>query len=358
MRALVPEDLTTGRAIAERATKSLARALLASARALALPDRDPMQVAQAEWSHDDATRTILRAAVAPASTANAANAVLLETAVAGVVLGGVGAGADLLRRGLVLSFGRSASIKLPALIADATHGAFVAEDGVIPAYQESTASPPTLVPHKLCGIWTMTNEMLTGSNAEALITEAARRSIGLALDFALFDAASGEVSAVSAATPERSPAGRAAFCLRGDARRHPHAAERGRANRWRRRADRRQRERGHAVGTLARRRVAPGAGLADGQFHRLARGCYRRPCCRHRPRDRDRDQQGRIDPPGGHRAAGDRLAGIAADDRGAGSKPFSDRQRGTEAAAAGDVDEAPCGGRRMAHDKLVTHGRS
>jgi hypothetical protein len=150
MRALVPEDLTTGRAIAERATKSLARALLASARALALPDRDPMQVAQAEWSHDDATRTILRAAVAPASTANAANAVLLETAVAGVVLGGVGAGADLLRRGLVLSFGRSASIKLPALIADATHGAFVAEDGVIPAYQESTASPPTLVPHKLC----------------------------------------------------------------------------------------------------------------------------------------------------------------------------------------------------------------
>jgi hypothetical protein len=176
-------------AIAERARKSLARALLASARSVSEPDRNPHRIVARDWSHDDGAALILKTARAPTSTADIA---LLQTIIEAAVLGASGAGGELLRRGLMLSFGRAASISLPALIADASHGAFVGEGAPIPVYKQSIGTPTKLEPHKLMSIWTATREMLEGSNAEALITDCAKRSIGLTLDAHLFDDVAGD----------------------------------------------------------------------------------------------------------------------------------------------------------------------
>jgi hypothetical protein len=91
-----------------------------------------------------------------------------------------------------LSFGRAAAISIPALIADANHGAFVGEGQPIPMYALHIDTPTMLAPHKLASMWSMTREMVEGSNAEALTTEAMKRSIGLTLDAVLFDAIAGD----------------------------------------------------------------------------------------------------------------------------------------------------------------------
>lgn len=142
-----------------------------------------------QWPQDDGAKLVLKGAVAPTSTAQT---VLLQEIVTAAVLGATGAGATLLQRGLVLSFGRNSSISLPVLIADASHGAFVGEGQPVPVYQGNVGAPVTLEPHKLMALWTMTREVLEGSNTEALVTECAKRSIGLALDQALFDTIAGD----------------------------------------------------------------------------------------------------------------------------------------------------------------------
>ena len=91
-----------------------------------------------------------------------------------------------------MSFGRAAAISIPALIADANHGAFVGEGQPIPMYALHIDTPTMLAPHKLASMWSMTREMVEGSNAEALTTEAMKRSIGLTLDAVLFDAIAGD----------------------------------------------------------------------------------------------------------------------------------------------------------------------
>ena len=50
-----------------------------------------------------------------------------------------------------------------------------------------------MVPRKLATIVTLTSEMLVGSNAEALVTDLLARSVGLALDSALFDFAAADL---------------------------------------------------------------------------------------------------------------------------------------------------------------------
>jgi len=178
-------------ALGDRARRSLSRALLASARACFETDRNHHRVAEKTWPADDGALAILnKGAVAPASTAN--TGALLQTIVEAAVLGAVGAGAQLLRRALTLNFGRAATISLPTLIADASHGAFVGEGMPVPAYGGNTATPVTLTPHKLMAIWTATRETIDSSNAEALIEECAKRSIGLTLDAILFDAVAGD----------------------------------------------------------------------------------------------------------------------------------------------------------------------
>jgi Phage capsid family len=176
-------------ALAARARKSLARALIASARACFEPDRDHHRVVEKMWPHDDAAALILKTARSPASTADTA---LLESVVSAAVLGATGAGAALLARGLVLSFGRAATITLPVLMADASHAAFVGEGAPVPVYSGNVGTPVTMEPHKVMALWTMTRELIDGSNAEVLIGEAAKRSVGLALDAHLFDSVAGD----------------------------------------------------------------------------------------------------------------------------------------------------------------------
>lgn len=176
-------------AITHRARRSLSRALAASARGVFRTDKDARPILARDWPQDDGAALVLKGAVAPTGTAETA---LLTEIVSAAVLGATGAGATLLQRGLVLSFGRAASISLPTLICDAQHGAFVGEGQPVPVYSGSVGTPVTLVPHKLMAIWTMTRELIEGSAAEALITEAARRSLGLVLDAHLFDTAAGD----------------------------------------------------------------------------------------------------------------------------------------------------------------------
>jgi hypothetical protein len=56
----------------------------------------------------------------------------------------------------------------------------------------TSGSRAILEPRKLAAIVTLTEEMLASSNAEALVTDAVTRSVGLALDAALFDAVAGD----------------------------------------------------------------------------------------------------------------------------------------------------------------------
>ena len=55
-----------------------------------------------------------------------------------------------------------------------------------------TGKSVAVVPRKLASIVTLTAEMLTGSNAEPLVTDALTRSVRLALDAALFDSAAAD----------------------------------------------------------------------------------------------------------------------------------------------------------------------
>jgi hypothetical protein len=171
----------------------LARALIASARACFTPTLDPRPILEKTWPTDDAAAALLvsKTARAPQSTADTA---LLESVVASSVLGPVGAGAQLLQRGLVLSFGRAASITLPALIADASHAAWVAEGMPVPVYSGSVGVPVTMTPHKLMSIFALSREIIDSSNAQTLVEECAKRSIGLALDQALFDSVAGDTA--------------------------------------------------------------------------------------------------------------------------------------------------------------------
>jgi hypothetical protein len=178
-------------AIAERSRRSLARALIASAKACFTPTRDPRPILEKTWPTDDVAAALLvtKTARAPQSTADTA---LLQSVVEAVVLGASGGGSALLQRGTVLSFGRNAQITLPTLIVDSGHGAFVGEGAPVPVYMESFAPPVVMTPHKLLALWTMTRELLDGSNAETIITEAAKRSLGLTLDSVLFDSVAGD----------------------------------------------------------------------------------------------------------------------------------------------------------------------
>ena len=108
------------------------------------------------------------------------------------MLGSTGAGGQLLRRGLVLDFGRADSISLPNLICDSQHGGFVGEGQPMPVRAFNLGTPTVLRPHKSASIFALTREMAESSNAEALIGECAKRSLGLALDQVLFDAVAGD----------------------------------------------------------------------------------------------------------------------------------------------------------------------
>jgi hypothetical protein len=146
-------------------------------------------VLRARFEDDRLAPIILRAATTPLTLAQAdglAQVDLIDDIL--VLVGKVSAAAQVLQTGLVLRFGTAAQVSVPLIEADATKVGFVSEGAPIPvvAFSSLLAS---MSPHKEAAILVLTNEMLTGSNSEILVTEVLRRSVGLSFDNCLFDSA-------------------------------------------------------------------------------------------------------------------------------------------------------------------------
>ena len=110
---------------------------------------------------------MLRAVSSPLHTGVASAP--LRTVVADIIasIGPIGAGARLLQSCLVLSFGNGVgTVKVPGIAVSPNKAAFIAEGAPIPV-NDLVATAATLEPHKLASIFTLTSEMVAGSNAEA-----------------------------------------------------------------------------------------------------------------------------------------------------------------------------------------------
>lgn len=165
---------------------SLVRACAASG--IAAFERVPAsKVVTREWSRDSGAEWLLRAPVEPTDMASAP--ALARTVVSDLVstLAGHSAAAKLFNEGLKLSFDSHAEISVPTLEGDSSYASFVAERAPIPVMQGQTAPLVTLTPHKLAAIVVFTHKMVHSSNIEALMLDALKRSIGLALDKVLLD---------------------------------------------------------------------------------------------------------------------------------------------------------------------------
>src|SRR5262249_19088055 len=144
-------------------------------------------------SNDAAAAYLVRAASSPATLAS--TTALTRTIIADFLaaLGPQSAGAQLLERGLQLSFDGNAAISLPSFVADQNSVAFVQEGAPIPVRQFAIPTPvPQLVPRKMALITSLTNEMLASSNAEAFVRDVLLRNAALGLDKFLFDSTAGD----------------------------------------------------------------------------------------------------------------------------------------------------------------------
>jgi hypothetical protein len=139
---------------------------------------------QCGWEDDRVARLLTKGAVTPTTIADAG--ALAVTVMAFLQsLQPASAGAELLGRGLTLKFDRAAAISLPTLTPD--EATFIAENAPIPNRQYSTAPGALLKPYKLASLITLTNEMMTSSNAETLCRQAMIESAAPSLDRHLFD---------------------------------------------------------------------------------------------------------------------------------------------------------------------------
>lgn len=163
-----------------------------TAHAIAVVRRaSPAGVAAALWPSDDGiVEFIERAASAPAMVAVAGWAAELAHKLvvdALAALGPASASAQVMSRGLVLSWDGAGQIAAPGFVAGAGNASFVADGAPIPVRQlASTAA--LLNPHKLAAIAVLTREIIESSNAEAAIEDALVKSMGAAMDVAFFDA--------------------------------------------------------------------------------------------------------------------------------------------------------------------------
>jgi hypothetical protein len=153
------------------------------------PHEDPAKVAARMWKGDNDVALLTKGAVSPTSTASAAALLTTLTEYFIQSLASVAAGAILIQHSLQLSFDGAAAISVPGFVADASGGSFVGESQPIPS-RSLVAQPVLLDPSKLATISGFTEEMIaaSGDNAEKMIEDVLTRSVGLALDAALFDA--------------------------------------------------------------------------------------------------------------------------------------------------------------------------
>lgn len=160
----------------------------ANARLLALIEGGPPEnIAERNWPNDPDVGLLIKGAVSTTTTTSASALVqLTQNFVAS--LSPVYASAAFLQQTLQLSFDDGAgTITVGSFIADGGKAGFVKQGAPIPTYSR-LVSPCMLEPSTIKTISTMTVEMVTGSNAQALIEDVLRQDVGLALDSALFDA--------------------------------------------------------------------------------------------------------------------------------------------------------------------------
>lgn len=192
---LVPEDrrsFVPGRAAVNALVRAATAHLLTASGSKA---GYPSEVAAARWPGDSDTLWLTKAAVSPATTGSVP--VLLSTLLVDFLttLGPVSAGAQLLSRGLQLSFAGNAVIQVPRIVADAAGVDFAAEGSPI-AVRQLLAGGLTLSPRKFATISTFTGELLQHSipNVQVLVRQVLTESVALALDAALLGSTAGDAT--------------------------------------------------------------------------------------------------------------------------------------------------------------------
>lgn len=190
MKPIVPEDRHPHE-LSRIAAEAFVRSVVCIGRA-ALQGRtaSPADVAKRDFAADRNLPLVLRAASSPATIANAGGLAQLAKAFLELLVP-VSAGADLLARGIGVSFDHAASITVPGI--SLPSGAFVGEGSPIPVQQATTSAGVTLTPFKLGTICVLTGELIRSSSAEALVRQALVESVGPRLDAILLSNAAGTV---------------------------------------------------------------------------------------------------------------------------------------------------------------------
>jgi hypothetical protein len=177
------------------AVTSLARAAIAASMA-ALDRRVSItRFAERTWPNDRDVPLLLRAAVPPASTTSATTLTHIALHFFASLVP-VSAGAQLLNRGLQLTFDHYNAISLPGITAITAD--FVGQGQPIPVVQPVT-SAVQLLPYKIAVSVDLTGEMIRNSNAEAIVGQRMLDATGPAIDANLFSSAAG--------VPEERPPG-------------------------------------------------------------------------------------------------------------------------------------------------------
>ena len=148
---------------------------------------------------------IIRAASAPSSTSNTTALTRVAVALLDALIP-VSAGADLIARGIQLSFDGAATISVPAIAIPIAK--FIGEGRPIPVVTAATSAGVSLSPHKVAAICLLTGEVMRSSNAEQLVRAVLLEAVGPALDLAMFsdvvadeDRPAGLLNGISALLP-------------------------------------------------------------------------------------------------------------------------------------------------------------
>jgi len=176
----------------------LVRNILAHAKRYYLGQQSVENVIRQLWPRDQEALYIARAATSPAALSTTGWAPELGWNVVSdlmVSLGPASAGSELLRRSNILSLGRYASVKIPALVASVSNASFEAEAEPIPIRQLDTSKSVTLTPKKFATGFSLSREIIESSNAEALVRMVMVNSVALSLDAALFSSAAATAAA-------------------------------------------------------------------------------------------------------------------------------------------------------------------
>jgi hypothetical protein len=183
----------------------------------------PTASAKTLFSGDTVTEIVLRAATTQATLATSSWAGALGHAAVDdsiMAIATTSAAAGLIQKGMKISFGGAASVKVPGRLLDANDaGSWLLEGQPIRVRNQRITAGPSLTPHKLMIITSFTQEMTQSSNIEAVSRALIAESTGLALDLAMFGSApvtNAPASIIAGVTPITGVAGGGLVALEGD----------------------------------------------------------------------------------------------------------------------------------------------